>query len=324
VNVYDFDKTVYKDDSTVDFYFFSLKRNPKVLLCLPSLICAAILWGLGIIKKTQFKERFYKFLTKIKDIDTELEIFWDKNEGKIKDFYKKNKRDDDVIISASPEFLLNPICKRLGIKHLYASRVDKKSGKYDGENCWGAEKVRRFYEAFGEGMKIEEFYSDSLSDTPLAELSKKSYIVIGEELVCWQDFKPKEKKIKMFFSKEFLLFLVVGVVNTFNGTLFSWFYSLAVENANAAFVLGYLTSLSIAYFLNSFVIFKAKPNLWKYIKFCISYIPNFIIQNLVVIAVYNILNQDKLVAYILAAIIGIPVTFLVVKLFAFAKKDTDI
>ena len=32
VNVYDFDKTIYKHDSGVDFYFFCLKKFPiKVL-----------------------------------------------------------------------------------------------------------------------------------------------------------------------------------------------------------------------------------------------------------------------------------------------------
>ena len=29
---------------------------------------------------------------------------------------RTDKKDDDIIISASPEFLLKPICERLGIK----------------------------------------------------------------------------------------------------------------------------------------------------------------------------------------------------------------
>ena len=185
MNVYDFDKTIYKDDSTVDFYFFVLKRHPAVLCCLPSLAVAAISWGMGIIDKTQFKQRFYRFLQKINDLDTELEIFWDTHEYKIKDFYKKNQKEDDVIISASPEFLLQPICYRLGIKYLYASKVDKKTGIYTGINCWGEEKTRRFYEAFGRDAVIDEFYSDSLSDTPLANISKKSFIVKNNEITDW-------------------------------------------------------------------------------------------------------------------------------------------
>ena len=29
-----------------------------------------------------------------------------------------------------------------------ASKVDKHTGLYDGENCWGEEKVKRLYEKF--------------------------------------------------------------------------------------------------------------------------------------------------------------------------------
>ncbi|MGG7153651.1 GtrA family protein, partial [Clostridium neonatale] len=56
------------------------------------------------------------------------------------------------------------------------------------------------------------------------------------------------------------------------------------------------------------------------IKFAISYIPNFIIQNIVVIIVFNIFNYDKIIAYILAAIIGVPVTFVLMKFFVFRKR----
>lgn len=315
MNVYDFDKTIYKDDSTVDFYFFSLKRHPSIALLLPSLLYAALLWSLGKINKTAFKERFYKFLTKIDDIDSELELFWDLHERKIKDFYKKTQKADDVIISASPEFLLKPICARLGIQYLFASRVDKKTGRYDGVNCWGEEKVNRFYSAFGKDAVIDEFYSDSLSDTPLSDISKKSYIVTGENRVPWSD--KSDKKVS-FLSREFMLFILIGCINTFNGISFSWLYSL-ILNPNLAFVIGYITSLTIAYILNSKINFKQPLSLNKYIKFCISYIPNFIIQNAIVFLVYNILGIHKLIAYAMAAIIGIPITFICVKLFAFKK-----
>ncbi len=318
MKVYDFDKTIYKDDSTVDFYFFALKKHFSVALLWPSLLWAAFLWCVGFINKTGFKQKFYKFLTKIDDIDLLLEEFWDKHEYKIKDFYKENQSPNDVIISASPEFLLKPIAKRLGIKNLYASRVDKKSGRYTGVNCWGEEKVKRFYQAFGNDAKIEEFYSDSLSDAPLACISESAYIVVGDELISWEEYKPKKGKLDAFFSREFILFLIVGGINTLNGVLFSWFYSLFL-NPNVAFVAGYITSLGIAFLLNSFFIFKEKLKFVRFFKFCISYIPNFIIQNVIVILVYNIMEIEKLIAYVLAAIIGIPVTFLAVKLFAFKK-----
>ena len=102
----------------------------------------------------------------------------------IKRWYLENHRPDDVVISASPEFLLRPVCKRLKIPVLMASVVDKKTGLYSGENCWGEEKVRRFYERFEDG-KIDSFYSDSYSDAPLAEIAEKAFIVSGEKITPW-------------------------------------------------------------------------------------------------------------------------------------------
>ena len=184
MNVYDFDKTIYDGDSTADFYLFSLKRHKKILTLAPSLLGSVIKFY--VFKKgtkTDFKQVMYRFL-RYCDIDRDIADFWEINQSKIKKYYMEQKKSDDVIISASPEFLLEPIIKKLDINTLMASRVDKHTGLYDGINCHGKEKVRRFYEVFPEG-KIDEFYSDSYSDTPLAEIADKAYIVKGEELSEW-------------------------------------------------------------------------------------------------------------------------------------------
>jgi len=183
VNVYDFDKTIYDGDSSIDFYLFNLKRSPKILFLFFYQLFAFILFNLKLIDKTEMKERFYRYFRYI-DVSKNAELFWDEKEEKIKKWYKGNQKEDDVIISASPEFLLMPICKRLGIKHLIASQVDEKTGLYIGENCYGEEKVRRFYKKFSSG-KIENFYSDSVSDLPLARLSEKSFLVKEEKLFDW-------------------------------------------------------------------------------------------------------------------------------------------
>lgn len=184
MNVYDFDKTIYDGDSTADFYLFSLKRHKKILTLAPSLLGSVL--NFYVFKKgtkTDFKQVMYRFL-RYCDIDRDIADFWEINKSKIKKYYMKQKKSDDVIISASPEFLLEPIIKKLDINTLMASRVDKRTGLYDGINCHGKEKVRRFYEVFPDG-KIDEFYSDSYSDTPLAEIADKAYIVKGEKLSEW-------------------------------------------------------------------------------------------------------------------------------------------
>ena len=58
------------------------------------------------------------------------------------------------------------------------------TGKTDGKNCHGAEKVRRLHEAYPD-VQIAEFYSDSRSDSPLAELAERAYLVHGQERTPW-------------------------------------------------------------------------------------------------------------------------------------------
>lgn len=185
MNAYDFDKTIYKNDSTADFYLFCIRKKPSLFFSLFNTAFAAVRYY--IFKKgtkTEFKERMYSFLKKI-DAVSLTEEFWDKHISGIKDFYINNQQADDVIISASPEFLLKPICKRLGIEHLIASKVDPKTGKYSGLNCHGSEKVNRFYERFP-NEKIDEFYSDSHSDDPLAQIAQKSFLVCNEKILSWE------------------------------------------------------------------------------------------------------------------------------------------
>lgn len=123
---------------------------------------------------------------------------------------------------------------------------------------------------------------------------------------------------KLFLNKEFIFFIIIGGINTINGVIFSYIYS-SLLNENLAFILGYISGLIISYLLNSCITFKEELSFVKFIKFGVSYIPNFIIQNVVVVVAFNILDLHKLIAYSLAAIIGIPVTFILLKFFAFKK-----
>ena len=184
MNVYDFDGTVYDGDSSFELFFFAVKKHPSVLRWIPMQLYGAVMYKLGKIPKTKFKEKFYSFYRSVPDMDRLLEEFWDTKTPKIKAWYISQKREDDVIISASPEFSLRVICDRLGVKNLIASKVDKRTGECIGENCRGEEKIRRFKERFPDG-KIDEFYSDSNADLPLAGLAKKAFLVKKNKITKW-------------------------------------------------------------------------------------------------------------------------------------------
>ena len=132
MNVYDFDKTIYEGDSTIDFYLFCLKKYPQILKYFPKQILGMLKYKMKSINKTQFKEDFFSFLREIPDVKKEVRIFWKRKKKKIKKWYIEQRKPDDVIISASPEYLLKEICDELEIKYLIASKVEEKTGKFMG------------------------------------------------------------------------------------------------------------------------------------------------------------------------------------------------
>ena len=186
MNVYDFDGTIYDGDSTIDFYFYCLKCEKRVLLALPKQIRGVVLYFSKKINKTQLKEYFYSFLMKLDDTNIIVEAFWLENHKKVMDWYINQQKDDDVVISASPEFLLKPICSLKGIRYLIASNVDINSGIYTGLNCYGEEKVNRFKSIFP-NESVNWFYSDSKADKPMAELARESFTVNGGKIYAWKN-----------------------------------------------------------------------------------------------------------------------------------------
>lgn len=184
MNVYDFDGTIYNGDSTVDFFLYALKHNRAVLGKLPKQACGFILYGFKRIDKTKLKEYFFSFLPAI-NADELVEAFWNSRQHKIFDWYRNQQKPDDIIISASPEFLLRPICKKLGIRSLIASSVDPKTGIFTGANCQGQEKLRRL-EAEYHITHIDRFYSDSYSDLPLAKIAEKAFLVEKGAVKAWK------------------------------------------------------------------------------------------------------------------------------------------
>lgn len=322
MNVYDFDKTIYDGDSTIDFFLFSLKKDVRLLRFFPTQLYAFLLYKLKIISKTEFKSRFFSFLKGIDNKEENLHFFWLTHSKKIKEWYYEKQKSDDIIISASPYFLLKPICKQLNIKHLIASKVCLESGVFE-KNCYGEEKALRFFEKFPDG-KIDNFYSDSYSDLPLAKISEFSFLVKKNKFYDFNNGNHSTilKLKKQFFNIRFMKFFMVGLLNVLNGALFSWLFSLFIAQTNISFDLGYIVSLSLSYLLNTFFVFSEKDiNLNRFLKFCISYLPNFLLQN-VVVYIISVFNVHKFILYAFSGAISFPLTYLLLSFFTFKKNHT--
>lgn len=188
--IIDFDHTIYNGDATLDFYYFCAKRHPIILRFLPLQLWSSILFALGVYSKEVFKSDFMIFVKDIKNISNEVEIFWKIRRNRIFEWYEKRNRHDDIIISASPAFILEPIAQELKVKALIATDIDMETGRLIGKNCNGPEKVRRLNEALA-NARVTEAYSDHESDIPMLGLAEKAYVIHKGKIYKYEGRWPR-------------------------------------------------------------------------------------------------------------------------------------
>ena len=186
MNTYDFDKTIFYPDSSACFYRYCLRHHPRAVIpTIPGSIRMALRYKMGKASAKSLKEQLFSFLVSVQNIEDVVASFWGVNEKRLGDWYLRQKKDDDLILSASPRFLLQPICDKLHVS-LIATEMDPRTGIIEGKNCHDHEKVSRFY-AMDPNGHTEAFYSDSLSDSPMAEIADKAFLVKKHRLSPWPD-----------------------------------------------------------------------------------------------------------------------------------------
>ncbi len=186
MNVFDFDNTIYDGESVLDMFFFYIARNPWLIKHLGTVLKAFKRYKKGEVSLSEALERYAplveKDILKIVDFENDPKVFWDKHIKKIKTLYSDLRSDDDLIITASPDFSMEEICKRLGIKHCLASRVNRETGRIEFANL-RENKIKAFLEEYGD-TEIENFYTDSPeNDAVLVERAKHAFKVSGYEVI---------------------------------------------------------------------------------------------------------------------------------------------
>ena len=83
-----------------------------------------------------------------------------------------------VIVTASPEEIVQPFARGLGADHLIATRLaydaqDRLDGRLDGENCRGAEKVSRLRAEFGADVHLDAAYGDTDGDREMLAIAEE-------------------------------------------------------------------------------------------------------------------------------------------------------
>lgn len=184
MNVYDFDNTIYSGESAIDFFVYFLKRDPKLLAYLPKVMKAIARYK---AQKISIDEALSEYGTLVEDycrsienLDEHIRCFWDKNIGKIKPFYFRLRKEDDVILSAGFDIVLAEMGRRMNIKNIVATETDRENFKIV-NFCFRENKVKAF-KAHYPDVVIENFYTDSLNDKPIIDLAENAYLVKGNKI----------------------------------------------------------------------------------------------------------------------------------------------
>jgi len=184
MNVYDFDNTLYHGESGVQFFLFYLKKRPWMACYAPFVLRGVIDYKRRTINIDQIAERygwvFKAFLSRIENYREDARIFWDKHEHRLYPFYKQLHQPDDLIISASPVQSLREICARLGVSNFIGTVINEETSTFD-FICFRENKVRAFLEHYP-GQQIDNFYTDSMNDKPLMDISKHVFLAKKGEI----------------------------------------------------------------------------------------------------------------------------------------------
>ena len=121
--------------------------------------------------------------------------YWDKYEKYVYDWFKpENRKRTTVLISASPDFLIEEIARRMNVDYVICTTHDRKHGIMRSEVCRHAEKVRRFREVLPDA-EVMDVYSDSIkSDRYIFALGKRDFLVTKGKI---EEFSLDEKLKEM-------------------------------------------------------------------------------------------------------------------------------
>lgn len=189
VAAFDFDGTLTKHDTLIPFglYVLGFFRWGLALFCLLPWV---LLFCLSLISRKALKEKlltlFFRGMS-YAELEEKAAFFVVEflpdmlNEKKMKDLeWHHSQGHYTVLVSASPDIYLIPFAKKYGMDAVLGSKLALKegliTGRLEGENCRGPEKVRRLQEHLGPEKNYFLYaYGDSAGDRELLQFADKAY-----------------------------------------------------------------------------------------------------------------------------------------------------
>lgn len=181
---FDFDGTITRHDTFIEFAKFSLGKNRLFTAILKNCFHLTI-WKLGIISNSKAKQRLFSTLFKGKDYE------WFKNCGNkfreiinndltpdIINRLRQHKADGHtiVIVSASMPEWICPWANTNGVNAVIATEIEVDNnglitGEFFSPNCYGEEKVIRIRSMFPNVDEYESWgYGDSVGDNQMLNM----------------------------------------------------------------------------------------------------------------------------------------------------------
>ena len=321
IDILDFDKTLYMKDCSKEFFWFCLKVKKTIIKYIPRIIIYFITYYLGFISKEKLKEYYFKFLKDFDNIDEIIKLFWKDNKNYIRFDIIKKCKNEIVVISASPLFLIEDICLEVGVKKVIGSNVDKRNGKYNSLNCKGEEKINRLNEIY-DNYKIINFYSDSYSDMPLALIASKAYLIKDNEIVKWNFSHQKKRDIK-----EIVRYLFIGFLTMFITLMLYYLLTFTFLSPNDKFELqianfiSWLGAVIFSYICNRKYVFNSnnKSVISEFAGFLFSRVFTLIVDMLLMYLMVFSLRIDDKISKLVVQVIVVILNYIVSKFFVFKK-----
>lgn len=185
---FDFDGTITKRDTFIEFAKFSLGRGRLFAAILKNSHYLAM-WKLGIVSNSKAKQRLFSSLYKgkgyewLKGCGIRFGKVIDRNLNRdVADKLRQHIKDGHkvAIVSASIPEWIYPWASENGVEIVIGTQIEVNedgmiTGKFLTDNCYGQEKVNRIREMFPDIDDYETWgYGDSSGDSHMLEMVNHS------------------------------------------------------------------------------------------------------------------------------------------------------
>ena len=189
--VFDFDKTLTKNDTIFGFYLYVTKKNLLFPCKIVLYVIIILLSKLKLINNTSLKKLGVLFFLSGLDID----FLKDKSKSYIsqikynflfEEFYFDDPNLNILIVSASYEIYLKHIFPKN--VRVIGSKLSVAKGKVCGlnSNCYSENKLISLK---NQGItNIHTFFTDNFSDKPLASIAERINLVKKNKIISFSNF----------------------------------------------------------------------------------------------------------------------------------------